>query len=99
MSWLAGGSAYFYEVMERCVSGKRVYASREIAEDALIESWIRFEYGPGTGPIAVYQCEDCGRFHLTSRGPMNEKLADALSKGSIRKQREAKNWTDKFKRK
>jgi hypothetical protein len=75
-----------------------MYASREIAEDVLIESWIRFEYSQGSGPVAVYQCEDCGRFHLTSRGPMNERLADALSNGLIRRQREAKNWTDKFKR-
>jgi hypothetical protein len=88
----------FLRIMERCVSGKRMYPSQEIAEDVLIESWIRFEYAEGSGPVAVYQCDDCGRFHLTSQGPMNEKLAEALSKGIIRRQREARNWADKFKR-
>lgn len=85
--------------MASCVSGKKMYATREIAEDVLIETHTRFDYGPAGGPIAVYQCEDCGQFHLTSRGPMNEKLAVALSDGKIKRQKEADQWLNKLKRK
>ena len=88
----------FEELMDRCISGKRVYASREVAEDVLIETWTRFDFTPANGPIAVYQCDDCGQFHLTSRGPMNEKLAKALADGEIKRQKEADRWLGKLNR-
>lgn len=84
--------------MSRCSSGKRMYASQEIAEDVLIETWTRFDFPAANGPLSVYQCEDCGHFHLTSRGPMNEKLSKALADGRIRRQKEADRWLDKWKR-
>jgi hypothetical protein len=82
-----------------CISGKKIYASQEIAEDVLIETHTRFEYGSNSGPIAVYRCEDCGQYHLTSRGPMNEKLSKALADGKIQRQKQADQWMDKLKRK
>lgn len=85
--------------MDRCISGKRIYFTRQIAEDALIESWTRFNYTANNGPVAVYQCEECGHFHLTSRGPMNEKLSKALAEGGIGRQKEANRWLDKLKKK
>jgi hypothetical protein len=85
--------------MSRCISGKRVYASQEIAEDVLIEAWTRYEYNNNTGPISVYKCDDCGNYHLTSRGPMNERLAKALADGKIRQQKEARRWEDRFRKK
>lgn len=85
--------------MERCSSGKRIYPSQEVAEEVLIESWTRYNYADGHGPVAVYQCEDCGRFHLTSRGPMNEKLSRAISDGKVSRQKEANKWAEKLKRK
>lgn len=84
--------------MDHCVSGKKMYSSLEVAEDVLIEAWTRFEYSTGQGPVAVYQCEDCGQFHLTSQGPMNEKLSKALSEGKIDRQKEADRWLNKIKR-
>jgi hypothetical protein len=84
--------------MDRCISGKRMYSSQQVAEDVLIESWTRFDYTSGNGPVSVYQCEDCGQFHLTSKGPMNERLAKALSDGKIQRQKEADRWLDKLKR-
>lgn len=84
--------------MDRCVSGKRVYASEQIAEQVLIEAWTRYDYKANDGPVAVYQCEDCGQYHLTSSGPMNEKLANALAEGKISKQKEARHWEDKFRK-
>ena len=82
--------------MNRCISGKRVYSSEQIAEEVLIEAWTRYDYNGDRGPIAVYKCDDCGQYHLTSRGPMNEKLANALADGKISQQKEARRWEDKF---
>lgn len=84
--------------MAQCVSGKKMYATTELAEDVLIEAHTRFEYGPNGGPVAVYQCEDCGHFHLTSRGPMNERLLKALADGKIERQKEADRWVNKLKK-
>jgi hypothetical protein len=84
--------------MDRCISGKRIYSSKEVAEDVLVEAWTRFDYSAGNGPVAVYQCEDCGYFHLTSKGPMNERLSRALTDGKIRRQKEADKWLDRLKR-
>lgn len=82
-----------------CVSGKKMYPSERIAEDALIEAQTNFNYPANSGPVAIYRCEECGEYHLTSRGPMNERLAKQLSEGKIRKQKEANFWMDKLKRK
>ena len=75
-----------------------MYASKELAEDVLIETWTRFDFNANNGPVSVYQCEHCGQFHLTSRGPMNEKLSKAIDEGTIHRLREANRWTDKFRR-
>jgi hypothetical protein len=85
--------------MIKCTSGKRVYLTAEIAEDVLIEARTRFDYANNSGPIAVYQCNDCGYYHLTSQGKMNDKLADYLSSGKIDRQKEADQWLKKFKNK
>ena len=85
--------------MEKCVTNKKIYPTREIAEEALIGAHTRFNYGTGGGPVAVYECADCGRYHLTSRGPMNEKLAGQLANGKIKLQKEADMWENKWKKK
>ncbi len=84
--------------MIKCVSNKKVYPTREIAEGALIEAHTQFEYTQGSGPIAVYQCEDCENYHLTSQGPMNQKLAELLKDGKIQRQKEANQWLNKIKK-
>jgi len=76
-----------------------MYPSEQIAEDALIEAQTNFNYPPNNGPIAVYRCDDCGDYHLTSRGPMNERLAKQLADGKIKRQKEANFWLDRFKKK
>ena len=83
--------------MIKCASNKKVYATRELAEEALIEAHSQFEY-KGGGPIAVYQCEDCGYFHFTSKGPVNQKLAEQLKGGNIKRAREANQWLHKIKK-
>jgi len=83
--------------MNKCPTGKRLYHSEQLAEDALIEAHIHFDYRAGGGPVAVYQCDECGEFHLTSRGPMNVRLASQIADGTIKKQKEAGRWQNKFK--
>lgn len=84
--------------MVTCVSNKKPYPTKEIAEDALIEAHTNFEYTRGNGPIAVYVCEDCGYYHLTSQGAMNQRLEQLLKDGKIHRQKEANQWLTKMKR-
>ena len=84
--------------MPSCSSHKKSYPSLTLAEDALIEAWIKFQYAPGSGPIAVYRCDDCGEYHFTSKGLMNERLASALSSGKIKRERESNDWMNKLKK-
>lgn len=83
----------------KCISGKRVFPTRELAEGALIEAHIRYTYNQGAGPMSVYQCEDCGRYHLTSSGPMNPRLAELFANGKIRAERDANQWMGRIKNK
>lgn len=81
-----------------CATGKRLYETLVLAEDALIESWSRNVYQAGAAPVAIYQCDDCGYFHFTSKGEMNEKLQEALESGEVEKRRRAFYWEEKLKR-
>jgi hypothetical protein len=81
-----------------CSTGKKIYDTAQIAEDGLIEAWIRYNVGSGNGPVAVYCCEDCGFYHLTSKGPMNAKLAAHLADGKIKRQTDINFWEEKFKK-
>jgi hypothetical protein len=93
-------SLYFrVNLMDKCSSGKRMYSTQQVAEDVLIETWTRFDFTPQNGPLSVYLCDDCGQFHLTSRGPMNERLSKALAEGTIQRQKEADKWLGKWRRK
>jgi len=83
--------------MKKCPTGKRLYPSEQLAEDALIEAHIHFDYRAGGGPVSVYQCDECGEYHLTSRFPINARLAELLANGTINKQKEAGRWQSKFK--
>lgn len=66
-----------------------------MAEDALIEARIRFIHNSA---VAVYQCVDCGEWHLTSQGELNPKLRKLLDEGDIGKSREALDWERKLKK-
>jgi hypothetical protein len=83
--------------MIKCVTQKKVYHTQELAEEALIGAHTRFDYAAGHGPIAVYKCEDCGYYHLTSKGPTNVTLAQHLKSGKINRQKEADAWERKLK--
>jgi len=83
--------------MIKCSSGKRVYLTESLAEDALIDAHGRHHYA-GTGPIAFYRCDDCGYYHFTSKGAMNSKLASLLASGKLKLNQEANHWERKLKR-
>jgi hypothetical protein len=83
--------------MSTCVTNKKMYPTAEIAEDALIEARTHYDFGRA-GPVAIYCCEDCGSYHLTSKGEMNEKLKQYLATGKISLQKEANHWMNKIKK-
>lgn len=87
------------KLMIKCVSRKKEYPSLEIAEDALIEARTHYEFGAQGGPVAVYCCDDCGNYHLTSRGPMNAKLESFIRDGKMKLHKEGNRWIEKLKRK
>lgn len=84
--------------MLTCRTGKRVYQTAIIAEEALIDAHSRNSYS-GTGPISIYQCEECGYYHFTSKGPINEKLKELINSGKIKLQQQASEWSRKWNRK
>ena len=83
--------------MITCITGKKAYQTQELAEDALLEAWTRYNYTPSNGPVAVYHCDDCGLYHFTSKGDMNGKLAKYLAGDEIRRRAQAGYWEDKLK--
>ena len=76
-----------------------MYQTQMLAEDVLIETHIRFDYAPGFGPVGVYRCDECGLFHLTSQGPVNERLAQFKKEGNLDRQKVAEQWARKLKKK
>ena len=84
--------------MPGCVTGKKMYATQELAEHALTHAWVKNDYPPGKEPVAVYRCDDCREFHLTSSGPMNPTLAQFIKEGKLSLQKEADFWASKLKK-
>jgi hypothetical protein len=76
-----------------------MYPTESIAEEALISAWTTYQYTRGDGPVGVYLCEDCGSYHLTSKGAINLKLQEAITSGKIQKSKEINAWLDKIRRK
>lgn len=84
--------------MQTCSTHKRCYASYELAEEALIGAHVTYNYGKSSRPVGVYQCDQCGQYHLTSQGEVNSRLKKMLDEGEIQRQKEAGWWEKKFKR-
>jgi len=84
-------------VKSACITKKNQYASQIAAEDALIDLWTRNDYNEGHAPVAVYKCDECGDYHLTSHGPMNERLAKEMGSHKMKIEKEANRWIDKWK--
>ena len=80
----------------RCSSGKRGFNAQTIAEEALIQHHIRNDYQQNEGPINVYVCDDCGQWHFTSKGEINDLLQDFEVIQRIKKERQAFFWERNF---
>ena len=78
-----------------CPSGKKQYPTHGLAEDALIAARIQ-RGSEKSGPVAVYQCEDCGQWHLTSKGSMNPRLEEYIQSGKLKLQQQAERWKHKL---
>jgi hypothetical protein len=83
--------------MAGCISGKSIFQSKELAEEALIQNHIRNNHREGSGPINVYECRDCSNWHFTSNGNVSPLLLDSEIKKRIAKERTALEWEYRFK--
>ncbi|MFZ9981664.1 MAG: hypothetical protein ACO3FI_06520 [Cyclobacteriaceae bacterium] len=82
----------------KCSSGKTYYDSEVQAVEALLFVWSQISFRDGEGPVTVYCCDDCGGFHLTSKGDMHERLKELLKSGRLDNLREAARWEHKFRK-
>lgn len=82
--------------MKNCPSGKQVFASEDIAVEALLDLWSRVDFGRGTAPVTVYVCSDCGQYHFTSKGQRHPRLVELLSGKDLRVRRQASDWERKL---
>ncbi|MGL4631616.1 MAG: hypothetical protein ACRCVT_10460 [Leadbetterella sp.] len=76
--------------------GKKSYQNEEIALDALVQNRILNVYSSAK---TIYRCDECGLYHLTSKGEIHPILHKKMGSGSIQKESEAKSWEEKLKRK
>jgi len=81
----------------KCLSGKISFVSRELAEEALIQNHIRNNHRKGAGPQNIYECEDCGEWHFTSRPPAIPLLSDKNILKRMQDERRSMDWERKIK--
>ena len=79
-----------------CRSGKTSFESRELAVEGLIQNHIRRLHHSGKGPINVYECEECGNWHFTSRPPIIDELNDPEVIQRIKEEGRAFAWEQKL---
>ncbi len=78
--------------MSKCKS-KRAFDTEDLAVEALIQTHIRFENTTVTG---IYNCMDCGLWHVTSKSEVDVRLQEAIDSGYIKKERNAFNWEQRL---
>lgn len=83
--------------LNKCISGKRSFENEAIAVEGLIQHHVINDYPAGQGPINVYQCEHCGMWHFTSKGPKNAVFDEPEIADRIKKERRANYWERKLK--
>ncbi len=81
----------------RCSSGKIQYDSQQLAEDALIDQHIYKGFAEHQGPQNVYECRDCGYWHMTSKNTERlPRLQEMIDSGEMRKKQQASQWERRF---
>ncbi|GHM99545.1 hypothetical protein WSM22_10350 [Cytophagales bacterium WSM2-2] len=96
-SFTQKGCRTYINMTIKCPTGKRAYPTEILAEEALVDAHSQNQYS-GTGPVAVYRCDECGYFHFTSKGKMNERLAQLIASGKIKLQQQGADWERKLKK-
>lgn len=76
-----------------CPSKKKEYNNIDAAEIALIEARIRFV---GSTVINVYECDDCGLWHLTSKGEVNTRLQEMMDSGALEEEIKKFEWRERY---
>jgi hypothetical protein len=72
---------------------KKTYQTENLALEALIEARTRFVQNTSNN---VYRCEECGNWHLTSKGEVSPKLQKMMQNGSLERSRLAYYWERKL---
>jgi len=81
----------------RCPSSKIQYDSQHLAETALIDQHIYKGFAEHQGPQNVYECRDCGYWHMTSRNSERlPRLQEMIDSGEMRKKQQASQWERRF---
>jgi hypothetical protein len=78
----------------RCSTGKNGYYTEAEVQEALIRSHIRFVKAASN----YYQCNDCGEYHLTSKGEPHPILDDPTVQQRIKQERLSQDWEGRFRR-
>jgi hypothetical protein len=79
----------------KCSTGKKGYYNENEVQEALIRSHIRFQ----STACNYYMCNDCGEYHLTSRGEKHPLLDDSEIQKRIKDEQREQDWLGKFSRK
>ena len=74
--------------------GKRSYISENLALEALVGAKIAY---PNSNVKTVYKCNDCGDWHITSKGNLHPKIANLKDSKKMDKLVEAAYWEHKLK--
>lgn len=82
----------------KCVTHKICYYSKTQAEEALVHLRGKYQYSPDQGPVSVYQCSDCGCYHVSSKGEVSDVLKSEDNQRKIKLQKEADYWEKKYNR-
>ncbi len=80
----------------KCPTHKRIFLNHDQAVEALVGARILYGYSDGNGPVSVYKCDECGHYHLTSKGTVNETLQKHIRDGKIDLEKEANRWLRKI---
>ncbi len=79
-----------------CVTGKRCFVTESLGVEALIQNHIRNDYRKGEGPKNIYECQECGYWHFTSKGAEHEVFSDEEILKRIRTERQGFQWERKM---
>lgn len=80
-----------------CPTHKYEYYNQALAEMALIDQHIYKGFDPHQGPQDVYECDQCGAWHMTSKSSQrNEKLQEVMDSGELKRKQEASRWERGF---